>query len=322
MSLQVKVTGAPEYGRFIKALICGQPGAGKTLISSTFPEVFYASAEGGLMSVASRNLPYIDIKQTDDLLALLEILKQKPEVRARMLGRPVSTIVIDTIDEIQKMLARERLQSTHQPQMQQKDWGWMGDQLRNIVRGFRNLEDLHVVFTCHLASKEEGDSGRMFIMPAIQGAMGGEIAGYVDLALLLRSETTVTMVDGESRRSTRRVLQAVPDSLHDWIKDRSGKLPPEVEVNFIDDFDRIAKLIYGAPAAVAPLPDGEALEPEPAQAPAAPAAEPEAVEPPAERFACEDCGFVFEDEDQRDLSEALVRKVLCGECLAEARKSR
>lgn len=43
--MKIRRTGADDYGKYVKALICGEPGSGKTLISSTFPNPLYASAE-------------------------------------------------------------------------------------------------------------------------------------------------------------------------------------------------------------------------------------------------------------------------------------
>src|SRR5262245_4846579 len=103
----IKVTGAAEFGHWIKALIAGPAGSGKTLISSTFPDPFYASCEGGLMSIADRAIPYWEIKDTKKLMKLSGALRQPPEVREELFGRPVNTIVIDTIDEVQRVLIRE-----------------------------------------------------------------------------------------------------------------------------------------------------------------------------------------------------------------------
>lgn len=249
-TIEVAITGDEEYGRYIKALICGDPGSGKTLISSTFPNVLYASAEGGLMSIARRKLPYVKITASEQLLALKNAMEQDAEVRAKLLGLDkrgltrVDTIVIDTIDEMGRILVKERLEQTRKDTFQIADWGWLGDQMRGIVRAFRNL-DMHVVFTCHLKQTEDGETGRQYFKPALQGAMGDEIAGYVDLALLLRTQNVTRVVDGESRRVMLRQLVTVPDPSFPWIKDRSGALPPEIPVNFDNDFTILNDLIFG-----------------------------------------------------------------------------
>lgn len=272
MTIAVKITGDEEYGRWLKVLFCGEPGSGKTLISSTFPNPIYASADEGLMSIARRQLPFVKIEETKSLMDLLNALQQEPDVRESLLGNKVDTVVIDTIDEVARLLIKERLAETKQDSFKIQDWGWLGDQMRGVIRAFRNL-DMHVVFTCHLKQSEDSETGRLFFKPAIQGAVGDEISGYVDLALLLTARSRAQVVDGESKKVITRYLSTTPDPNFPWIKDRSGALPPEVEVNFEDDYERINELIFGgispisvekdvAPEKVAEL-TAEKVEPEP-----------------------------------------------------------
>lgn len=346
--LSIQVTGDADYGRYIKVLFCGDPGSGKTLISSTFPNPIYASAEGGLMSIAERKLPFIKIIESEQLLRLRNAMEEPPNVRAAFVGRPVDTVVIDTIDEIARILVRERLEQNKKDAMAIADWGWLGDQLRAIVRSFRNL-DMHVVFTCHLKSTEDSETGRMFFKPAIQGAVGDEIAGYVDLALLLRAQPVVRPVNGEAVRTTVRYLQTTPDLNFPWVKDRSGKLPAELEINFRDDFSRINDLIFGgldsSAHVAAPPPVATTVEPEPVVTtpPAvttAPVANKETGEivthsndeikamsvkeklAAAGPWECEDCGNVFDNDDQRDLSVIRLKRILDAPCFKAAMTSK
>jgi len=242
--LQIKRTGASDYGRYIKALIAGNSGAGKTLLSSCFPNPIYASAEAGLMSIADRDIPFVEIKSLDDLLNLKRMLDQDPLVREQTLGFPVETVVIDTIDEVQRIIIRERLASQRRDATNLQDWGFIGSQMQAIVSGFRNLE-MNVIFTVHLKEVNDGDSGQIWFNPGIQGEMGKQITGYVDLALLLKTNTVSELVDNKPVRKQVRVLTTVQSPQFPWVKDRSGKLPAEIPVNFEDDYDRIVSYIYG-----------------------------------------------------------------------------
>lgn len=243
MSIEIRRTGSVDYGRYLKVLICGNPGVGKTLISSTFPNPLYASAEGGLMSIADRGIPYIDIRTSDALLSIKTTLDQSPDVREKMFGFPVDTLVVDTIDEIQRILIRERIVETKKESLQLQDWGWLGEQMQALIRGLRNLE-MNVVLTCHLKETTDAETGKVFFKPQMQGAMGDQLPAFVDLALLLRSQSVVQIVEGEARRSTVRVLQTYQDAQHTWIKDRSGKLPPEMSVDFHTDYKRLSEAVF------------------------------------------------------------------------------
>lgn len=244
MGLQIQVTGDSEYGRYIKLLLAGQPGSGKTLLSSTAPHPFYADVEGRLMSVASRHVPFTRIRSSQDLLQLKELLEQPADVRERLLGHKVETVIIDTVDELARIIVRERLKAQKKDQLAPADWGWFGDQLREILRAFRSL-DMHVIFACHTKAKEDSETGRQIYVPSIQGAVGGEIAEYVDLALVLKARQVTQVVGNESKKTLVRYIQTTPDTNYEWIKDHSGKLPPEFPVNFTDDFQRIYDLVYG-----------------------------------------------------------------------------
>lgn len=268
MTLTVKRAGADEYGTWIKMLVVADPGAGKTRTASTWPDVLYANCEGGMMSVADRSPACVDITAPDQVKELVGLLAQPPAVREQMLKIPVQTVVVDTLDEIARMLIKQRLEDERKESFAMADWGWLGDQLRNIVRAFRNL-DMNVIINVHVKSQEDSETGRTYFKPAIQGAMSDELAAYVDLALLMVAKPTTTVVNGKNVRSITRYLQTYPDAQHPWVKDRSGKLPMEFAVNFEDDYERIHKAIYAnLPGASSVLSSVAEAAPEaPAEAP-------------------------------------------------------
>lgn len=249
--LNIRRTGADEYGKFIRALFLGDPGAGKTLTASTWPNPLYASAEGGLMSVADRGVNYAEITASDQLLKLRNALNQPPEVREKLVGVPVDTLIVDTIDEIQRILIRERLETTKKETLSVQDFGWLGDQMRSIIRGLRTLP-LHVVCTCHLKKGDEGanDSGRI-MGPALQGQVGDEIAQYFDIVALLKGTVLTRIVGDQTKRVQVKLMQTYPDIQHPWIKDRSGKLAPEIELDFVNDYQQLFDAIYGGEAMAA-----------------------------------------------------------------------
>lgn len=245
MALQVKRAGADEYGLWVKMLVVGDPGTGKTRTASTWPDVLYANCEGGLMSVADRHAAHVDIDSAAQVKELLGVLGQSTDVRDKMLGVPVQTVVIDTLDEIARMLIQQRLSDERKESFAMADWGWLGDQLRFIVRTVRNL-DMNVIINVHVKSQEDSETGRTYFKPAIQGAMSDELAAYVDLALLAVARPVTTVVDGKNVRSVARYLQTYPDAQHPWVKDRSGQLPMEFPINFDDDYERLHSTIYAS----------------------------------------------------------------------------
>lgn len=242
MALIVKRAGAAEYGNYIKELVLGDPGSGKTRTASTWPNVIYANCEGGMMSVADRQPATVDVKSRQEMRELINALDQPPAVREKILGLPTETVCVDTFDEYAKILIRERLEAEHKDAMAIQDWGWLGSELANTVRAFRNLE-MNVIFNVHLKSQEDSETGRTFFKPNIAGAMGDDIPAYFDLVLLLVARPTTTVVNGANVRSVVRYMQTYPDAQHGWVKDRSGQLPMEFTINFEDDYKRINDLM-------------------------------------------------------------------------------
>lgn len=256
MALKIKRTGSSEYTRHIKAIVFGEPGAGKTLMSSTFPNPFYVVADPGLMSIADRNIPFVEVEDTSDILGIKALLDQDAASREEMLGFPVDTVVIDTIDEVQRILIQERLKSEKKTAMTLPDWGWLSEQMQGIVRGFRNL-DMNVVFTCHLKEVTDGDTGRVYQKPGMQGGIADQLPGFVDLSMAIVSSLETVIEDNETKKIQRRILHTFPTPQMGFLKDRSGKLPDTLEINFDDDYQRLYDLIY---AESSDLPDGEVSE--------------------------------------------------------------
>jgi hypothetical protein len=280
------------------------------------------------MSIADMNIPYVQVNSSLELLQLKNVMTQDPEVRFRMLGSKVETLVIDTIDEVQRMFIRERLKETKKETMSLPDWGWLGEQMTAVLTGFRNLE-MNVVFTCHGKETRDDEKGKVSIKPGLQGAISDQIAGYVDLSLLLKTRLTTVIVNGETQRKLERVLQTYPDSNHDWVGDRSGKLPMEVPVNFEDDYARMAEYIFGGVSFPAEKPavvvdDTKAGEisdgiVEMLPVPTLPTVD----DPPAGSRFTADCPkgnpSCEISDDQADLSRIRFRKVLCKECFTDAK---
>lgn len=251
--LNVRAQFQNQKTQTLKILVAGPPGAGKTRMASTFPDVLYADMEGRLLSVRDRDVRAVKITSVKDLEDLRNALDQTPEIRTKMLDGPVSSVVIDTCDELARLIIRERLRSEHKETMAIADWGYLADKLRDILRGFRNLSDLNVIFNVHLRSSEDSETGRVEYRPAIQGAVGHEIAEYTDEAFLLVARPMTDARTGE-RRVTRH-LQTYPDAQHDWVKDHSGALPLEFPIDLTTDYERLAATIFGGtppPSATSP----------------------------------------------------------------------
>ncbi len=287
MTLKIKRMSAGDWEPLLKLLVLGTPGAGKTRFSATGPNTLFAVAEGGLLSVRDKDIRYADISGSEDLRQLGMALDQEQKVREKYFGFPIETVVVDTFDEVARIIQRERLLDKRQETFTQADWGWFGDQLRASLRLFRNL-DLNVIITCHVSESKDEVSGQISMRPQIQGGVRDELASYFDEVFLIRANVRTAIKDGVATREVYRILQTIQDSQYEFLKDRSGTLPPEVELNLQDDFARLRHAIFGK-AAVTPTPKVSKAEQEKRAAPASPTAEaaPGSAPPPASETAPE-----------------------------------
>jgi AAA domain len=250
--INVREHFAQQVGQTMKLLVAGPPGAGKTRMASTFPNVVYADAEGRLLSVRDRNVRAVPISSVKELEDMRGALDQRPDIRSKTFGGPVDTVVIDTVDHVARILIEDRKRTEKREVFTMQDWGVHGDRLRDLLRGFRDLTDLNVVMNVHVKSDKDEETGRVEYMPRIQGAVGGEVAEYVDECFLLVRRTGTDPLTGE--RIPLRFLQTYADSQYPWLKDHSGTLPLEFPVDFNTDYERLAKAIFGAVPAAATSP--------------------------------------------------------------------
>lgn len=240
--LNVQITGL-EPDKRLRLLVCGNQGAGKTLMASTFPDPFFASTEAGLLSLQARRKPYHEVRAAKEMDEIIAAIRQPKDIREKLLGAPVETLVIDTVDAFQKLLKRERMAAKNSDNFQRDDWGWLGDTMKSYLKAWMSL-DVNLVITCHLGSETDSELGRIYHNPRLEGSFKGEIADAFDIVGILTAQGRAVVEGGQNKKVIQRNLQLFPEVTTPWLKDRSGKLPLEFPVNLHDDYDRMAKLIF------------------------------------------------------------------------------
>lgn len=272
MAIVIKKTGKAEYGQYVKMMVYGPPGSGKTLFSSTAKDVLIGNIDEGLMTLAERGVAYTDIQHPEDLHELLMHLRQP--------NHGYKTVVIDTLDELQKVFIASKLKKERKEQMALQDWGWLGEQLQKVLRAYRSLP-MNVIFLCHSTTETDNESGGLAEKPLLQGAIKDQVAGFFDLVAYIQA---TTMKEGEDLVVTHH-LRFQPGPRYPILKDRSGKMPGFYKLNLETDFEDMHQLIYGA---IGELSESEVVKTieaaeEPAAEVVAPAPAP--VKPPAARKA-------------------------------------
>ena len=190
----------------IKMLAYGQAGSGKTSLIPTLPTSVILSAEGGLLSISHKEIPYLEISDMD---ALREAYKWRAEADE---AKQFSSVAIDSISEIAEVCLGKEKAIAKDPRAA---YGEMQTTMAEIIRSFRDLPK-HILMTAKL-EKAQDEMGRMLYSPSMPGNKTGQsLPYYFDIGAALR-------VEKDAEGVTQRAMMLESDGM--WqAKDRSGKL--------------------------------------------------------------------------------------------------
>ena len=181
----IQRTGDANYPRHLNILVMGPPKSGKTTFISTAPNVVVAACEAGLMSIAHKDIPYVNIDSTE-MLQNLYLMLSDASLRkslASQVGLPdIETVAIDTLDAWQEMLKKEILVENRRTTFQRDDWGTLKERMAAIIKAFVALP-INVIFTVHTDTSQDEEQ-RMVYAPGLQGSIKNDLAGFVDFSLL------------------------------------------------------------------------------------------------------------------------------------------
>jgi phage nucleotide-binding protein len=224
MAIQLKRT-KEATAQAVKLLVYGQAGAGKTSLIPTLPKPVILSAEGGLLSIADTNLPFIEITSMAELQEAYKWLTSSAE------ASEFESVALDSISEIAEVVLNAEKKINKDPRAA---YGAMQEQMADVIRAFRDLPGKHIYMSAKL-EKTQDEMGRVLYAPSMPGNKTGQSLPYFfDEVLALR-------VEKDAEGYTRRALMTDGDGL--WLaKDRSGKL----EVWEDADLGEIIKKIGGA----------------------------------------------------------------------------
>lgn len=224
MSIVDRINSVDELEPWLKVLVYGDPGAGKTVLACTAPKPLLLDVENGRISLANHpelsHVKILPIQSFNDLDDVFWELKKGniPDVE---------TVIIDTISELQRRNMDEILISAHAKDNNrnaflphQGDYKYNTEIMRRLIVEFRDLE-MNLVVTAHRI-EDKDDNGRVFVRPQVTPALATTLKGVFSIQGFLTYE-----FDDEGNfknslqvRQTRRVE----------AKTRVGGLPPNIEM--------------------------------------------------------------------------------------------
>jgi hypothetical protein len=228
--LLIEFSGKKDLTKYVRILLAGEAGSGKTKYALTSPNPIWAAAYPDSIALAkATNTRYVTISSEQDLLLLHKALKEGL-VEA-------DTVVIDRVDEIQRRMFINRMISEKRDFLKNEDWNWMEAKLNQIAKGFCDLE-LNVIFICQTRDNGGFDGQDFVTKPDIQGGFAQDIYSYVDYALHLERNLSEVELEtifeevGSNKTLFKDVsleilgpqLRTVPSTRYPWVFDRTETL--------------------------------------------------------------------------------------------------
>ncbi len=191
----------------VKLLVYGQAGAGKTSLIKTLPSPVVLSAEGGLLSIADADVPYIEIGSMGDLREAYKWLESSTE------AKEFKSVSLDSISEVAEVVLAAEKKSTKDGRAA---YGEMNTVMTDLIRAFRDLPGRHVYMSAKL-EKLQDEMGKVMYGPSMPGkSLSQGLPYFFDEVLALR-------VEKDAEGNSQRALMCDSDGA--WLaKDRSGKL--------------------------------------------------------------------------------------------------
>lgn len=169
--MDIELSGPKQWPEYLRVLVGGDPGTGKTTFATTFPNPFFVMCNGGEATLSRHHgIPFLRAESEQDLFWVKEQITSGdvlfPEYE-------IKTLVIDSLDDLQRKLLLSRLLSEGRAETKIEDWGWLAKRLNAIFETLANLP-VHLVVT----SKLNNETERLLL----QGQFSEQIHNYVDYA--------------------------------------------------------------------------------------------------------------------------------------------
>lgn len=211
----------------IKALIGGPSGAGKTTLAGTLNgKTLIVSAESGLMSVADKEIDFIDLSRNDKdevitepaqrIARLSEVFKYLHAGCPSEDGKATwkyKNVFLDSLTEISELLVAKLNKDFPDRKDSFPMWGEYGKIMRSIVKNFRDLP--YNVWMSVITEVDKDENNKRYVSFKVAGSIADQLPQYFD-------EVFQVHVDAEGKRSL--ITRASDVLIH--CKDRSRKLLP------------------------------------------------------------------------------------------------
>lgn len=209
MSIKITSVSKALENNGLKILIHGQAGSGKTVFCATSgASTLIISAESGLLSIAEAP-DYIQTTVVNTIFELEQVYEYLEDNIEKF-----DWVCLDSISEIAEVLLADEKKNSKDPR---QAYGNLSDRMLSIMRGFRDLKNINVVFTCKQQRQLDPDTNITRFIPMLPGQALTNNIGY------LFDEVFVLRVEKDDEGEDYRTVQTGRDRNYE-AKDRSGVL--------------------------------------------------------------------------------------------------
>jgi len=197
--MAIKFTTTKKGGEFVKVLIYGQSGVGKTTLAATAPNPIIISSEKKLISLKDFNIPVILIEDHKDL-------KEAYELVSGSKGKKFDTVVVDSVSDIaETILAYFKENPVDGNTHPKAAYGHMADHLGPLIKKFRDIPGKHNYTIAKSKMIEDQYTNVSMFSPSLPGkVLPGNISYEFDYVFAMRI--------GETESGKKfRYLQTQPD---------------------------------------------------------------------------------------------------------------
>lgn len=210
--LQIRSTRDVGTDNGVKMMVYGLAGVGKTRLCATAPRPIIISAERGLLSLNTQDIPYITINSLEELqTARLQIHNDKR----------FYTACLDSASDIAERCLQHKLATNKDPR---KGYGEMAQEVLNEVRMWRDFPQRHVLFIMKQGRIRDEVTGGMFNGPLMPGQQLDQHMPYM-------FDECFQLVTINNNGNIQSALRTQRDNMNE-AKDRSGRLdmwePPDI----------------------------------------------------------------------------------------------
>ena len=233
MALKFTTTSDLAELNGIKALIYGESGCGKTVLTATAPDPFFISAEAGALSLKPSNLakiygdgndkiatniPAVEVASIADLKEAYDWVLNSDDAKG------FQTICIDSISEIAEIVLADEQKRHSDKRM---PYQMLITEMIPLIKAFRDLKGKNVYFTAKQDRYRDDVTGVTTYGPSFPGQRLGISIPYL-------FDEMFRLVKGEEYR----YLQTESDVQY-TAKDRSGSLDAQEKPDLTYVFNKI-----------------------------------------------------------------------------------